>query len=180
MPVNAPYHRPVATRHFLSDSKVTPTRLSEMRASCRASWQSPSSSVQWFHWDRLFSGTSAEIGATVIARVVAGLAVGVSASIVGSWVGTGVDVSSKEAGVGVAVAVVVTGVPWGGGVGIMFVGDRAMELGSAVIATAVGIAAGVGVWPEQAARTMRTGRMPLVGVFSFGSCSPSDWESEPD
>ena len=108
--------------------------------------------------------SSKEAGVGVaVAVVVTGLAVGVSASIVGSWVGTGVDVSSKEAGVGVAVAVVVTGVPWGGGVGIMFVGDRAMELGSAVIATAVGIAAGVGVWPEQAARTMRTGRSAPSG-----------------
>ena len=50
---------------------MTSTRLSEMRASCRASWQSPSSSIQWFHWDRLYSGMSGGIGATVIARVVA-------------------------------------------------------------------------------------------------------------
>ena len=62
LPVNAPYHRPVSTRHSLSDSKVTSTRLSEIRASCRASWQSPSSSVQCFHWDRLYSAMSVGIG----------------------------------------------------------------------------------------------------------------------
>ena len=54
--------------------------------------------------------------------------------------------------------VLVPGVLRGGGVGMMFVGDGAMELGSAVAATGVGVAAGVVVWPEQAARTMRIGR----------------------
>ena len=120
-----------------------------MRASCLASWQSPSSSIQGFHWDRLYSGVSAGIGATMIARVVAGLAAGGSASVVRSWVGIGVDVSIEEAGDGVASAVVVSGVPWGGGVGMMFVGDGAMEPSSAVAATDVGVAAGAGVWPEQ-------------------------------
>ena len=103
--VNAPYHRPVSTRHFRSDSKVTSTRLSEMRASCRAFWQSPSSSVQCFHWDRLYSAMSVGIGATVIVRVVAGLAA------VGSWVGVDLAASVEEAGVGVAVAGVDSGVP---------------------------------------------------------------------
>ncbi len=163
VPVKAPYHRPIATRHFLSDSKVTSSRLSEMRASCRASWQSPSSSVQCFHWDRLYSAMSAGIGATVIARAVAGLVVGVSAAVARSWLGNGVDVSGKDAGVGVAVPPVVPGVPWGGSVGMMFVGEGAMELGSAVAATDVGVAAGVGVWPEQAARTMKIGRSTQSG-----------------
>ena len=44
-----------------------------------------------------------------------------------------------------------------------FVGDGVMELGSAVAATDVGGAAGVGVWPEQAARTMRIGRNAQSG-----------------
>ena len=163
MPAKAPYHRPVATRHFRADSKVTSTRLSEMRASCRASWQSPSSSVQWLHWDRLYSGMSAGIGATVIARVVAGLAAGGSASVVRSWVGIGVDVSIEEAGVGVAIAVVDPGVPWGGSVGMIFAGDGGMELDPAVAATDGGVAAGVGDWPEQAARTIRTGSSAQSG-----------------
>ena len=58
-----------------------------------------------------------------------------------------------------------TGVPWGGGVGMMFVGDEARESGSAVAATAVGVAAGVVVWPEQAARTMRSGRNARSGTL---------------
>ena len=102
MLAKAPYHRPVATRLFLSGSKVTSTRLSEMRASCLASWQSPSSLIQCFHWDRLYSGMSAGIGATVIAREV----VGVGLVVVSSWVDTVVDVSVEDAGVGVTVAVV--------------------------------------------------------------------------
>ena len=106
MPAKAPYHRPVATRHFLSDSKVTSTRLSEMRASCRASWQSPSSSIQCLYWDRLYLEMSAGIGATVIAKVAAGLAAGGSASVVRSRVGIGVGDSIEEAGVGVMIAVV--------------------------------------------------------------------------
>ena len=80
-----------------------------MRASCLASWQSPSSSIQCFHWDRLYSGMSAGIGATVIAREV----VGVGVAVVSSWVDTGVDVSVEDAGVGVTVAVVDPGVPLG-------------------------------------------------------------------
>ncbi len=77
-----------------------------MRASCLASWQSPSSSIQCFHWDRLYSGMSAGIGATVIAREVAGVGV----AVVSSWVDTGVDVSVEDAGVGVTAAVVDPGV----------------------------------------------------------------------
>ena len=105
--MKAPYHRPVATRHSLSDSKATSTKLSEMRTSCLASWQSPSSSVQCLHWDRLYFGMSAGTGATAIARDVAG----VDAAIVGSCVDAGVDVSVEGAGVGVAVAAVDSGVP---------------------------------------------------------------------
>ena len=146
--MNAPYHRPVSTRHFRSDSNVTSTRLSEMRASCRASWQSPSSSVQCFHWDRLYSEMSVGIGATVIARVVAGLAAGGGASVVGSWVGVDVAASVEDAGVGV---------------GMMFVGDGGMGLGSAVAATDVGGAAGIGAWPEQATKTMRIGTSVQIG-----------------
>ena len=53
------------------------------------------------------------MGATVIAREVAG----VDVASVGSWVRIEVVVSVEEAGVGVAIAVVDSGVPWGGGVG---------------------------------------------------------------
>ena len=121
-----------------------------MVASCRASWQSPSSSIQWFHWDRLYSGTSAGIGATVIARVVAGLAAGGSASVVRSWVGIGVDVSIEEAGVGVAITVVDPGVPWGGVVGMMFADDAGMELDPTVATTDGDVAA-----PESASGLSR-------------------------
>ena len=38
-----------------------------------------------------------------------------------------------------------------------FVVGGLIELGSAVAATDVGVAAGIGVWPEQAAKTMRIG-----------------------
>ena len=163
VPVKAPYHRPVATRHFPSDSKVTATRLSEMRASCRASWQSLSSSTQCFHWDRLYSGRSAGIGATVIVRVGAGLVIGVDAGVAGSRVGIDVAVSVEDAGVGVAVAVVDSGVPWGGVVGMMSAGNAGMELDSIVATTDGGVAAGVGAWPEQADRTMRNGRSAQSG-----------------
>ena len=163
MPVNAPYHRPVSTRHFLSDSKVTSIRLSEMRTSCRASWQSPSSSVQCFHWDRLYSAMSVGIGATVIARVVTGLAAEGGASVVGCWVGIDVAASVEDAGVGVAVAAVDSGVLRGSGVGMMFVGVGVMGLGSAVAATDVGVAAGIGTWPEQATKTMRIGTSAQIG-----------------
>ena len=46
---------------------------------------------------------------------------------------------------------------------MMFVGDGVMELGSAVAATDVGVAAGIGVWPEQATRTMRIGTSAQIG-----------------
>ena len=82
-----------------------------MRTSYRASWQSPSSSAQCFHWDRLYSAMSVGTGATVIARVVAGLAAEGGASAVGCWVGIDVAASVEDAGVGVAVAAVDSGVP---------------------------------------------------------------------
>ncbi len=88
-----------------------------------------SSSTQCFHWDRLYSEMSAGIGATVIARVVAGVVV----VVVGSWVGIEVAASVEDADAGVAIAVVDPGVPWGGVVGMMFVGDVVMELGSASV-----------------------------------------------
>ena len=51
-----------------------------------------------------------------------------------------------------AVAVVVTGVPWGGGVGVMFVGDRTMEVGSALSRQTLGVppesASGLSRLPE--------------------------------
>ena len=75
--MNAPYHRPEATRQFLSDSKVTSTRLSETRTSCLASWQSPSSSFQCFHSDRLYSGISAGTADMDMDRTVPGLVSGV-------------------------------------------------------------------------------------------------------
>ena len=40
---------------------------------------------------------------------------------------------------------------------MMYVGDGVMELGSAVAAWGVGVAAGIGSWSEQAAKTMRIG-----------------------
>ena len=73
------------------------------------------------------------------------------------------DVSIEVAGVGVAIAVVDPGVPWGGVVGMMSAGDAGMEPDSTVAATDGGVAAGVGVWPEQAARTMRNGRSAQSG-----------------
>ena len=106
---------------------------------------------------------SAGIWATVIDRVAAGVAMRVGALVVGSCVGTNVAASVEDAGVGVAVAAVDSGVPRGGGGGMMFVGDGVMGLGSAAAATDVGGAAGVGVWPEQAARTMRIGRNAQSG-----------------
>ena len=42
-----------------------------MRISCRASWQSPFSSVQYRQSERSYSGMSAGMGATVMVRVVA-------------------------------------------------------------------------------------------------------------
>ena len=63
---------------------------------------------------------------------------------------------------------------------MMFVGDGVMELGSAVATTDIGVAAGIGVWPEQATRTMRIGTSAQIGVLSFASCSPSDWALGPD
>ena len=79
-------------------------------------------------------------------------------TVVGSWVGIKLGVSAEGAGVGVAVAGVDSGVPWGVGVGVILAGDGAMELGSAIAETDVGVAAGVGGWPEQATRIIRTGR----------------------
>ena len=134
-----------------------------MRTSCRASWQSPSSSVQCFHWDRLYSATSVGTGATVIARVVTGLAAEGRASVTGCWFGVDVSASVEDADVGVAVAAVDSGVLRGGGVGMMFVGDGVMGLGSAVAATDVGVAAGIGAWPEQAIKTMRIGASAQIG-----------------
>ena len=101
--MKAPYHLPVATRHSLSVSKATSTRLSAIRTSCRASWQSSSSSLQCFHWDRLYSGMSVEIWETVTVRMVA-------ASVADSWVGAAVADSVEDAGVGVTVAAVNAGV----------------------------------------------------------------------
>ena len=154
MPVKAPYHRPVATRHFLSESNVTSTRLSESRTSCLASWQSPSSSIQCFHWDRLYSGMSAGMGATVIVRetVVVGVAV------VGLSVGVDVADPVGEAGVGVAVAGRDSGVFRGVGVDVVLVGDVVMDLDSLVVVADGGVAAGVAGLTVQAARTARNKR----------------------
>ena len=133
-----------------------------MSTSCRASWQSPFSSIQCFHWDRLYSAMSVGIGATEIARVATGLAAEGGASVVGCWVAIDVAASVEDAGVGVAVSAVDSGVPRGGGVGMMLVGDGVMELGSAVAATDVGVAAGIGAWPEQATKTMRISKSAQI------------------
>ena len=45
----------------------------------------------------------------------------------------------------------------------MIVGEGIMELGSAVVATGVGVAAGIGVWPEQATTTMRISTSAQIG-----------------
>ena len=47
--------------------------------------------------------------------------------------------------------------------GVIFAGDGYMELCSAIPATDVGVAAGVGVWPEQAASIMRIGKSAQNG-----------------
>ena len=67
-----------------------------MRTSCLASWQSPSSSVQCFHWDRLYSAMSVGIGATAITRVVAGRATVGGGSAVGSWFGIDVPLPPRR------------------------------------------------------------------------------------
>ena len=100
---------------------------------------------------------SVGIVATVIVRVVAGVAERVGALVVGPWVGIDVAASVEDAGVGVAVAAVGSGVFRDGGVGMMFVGDGVLELGSAVARTEVGVAAGIDVSTEQAVKTMRIG-----------------------
>ena len=108
--VKAPYHLPDATRHSLSVSKATGVQgLSSTRTSCRASWQSPSSSIQCRQSERSYAGMSAGIGTMVITKVIAGVdvaggrpvsAVGVGAGGAGG-VGGGPacvssDVSSKK------------------------------------------------------------------------------------
>ena len=129
-PVKAPYHRPVATRQFLPDSKVTSTRLSETMTSWRASWQSPSSSFQCFHSDRLYPGISAGTADTVMDRTFPGLVSGVAEGGACSRVGMGVDVPVEEAGDGVAVAVTDSGV--GRGVGVGSAGFGVVGTGSEV------------------------------------------------
>ena len=77
-----------------------------MRASCRASWQSPSWSSQCLQSFRSYFGMSAWMGATVINKVVVGA----------SLVGTGVDVAVGGTGVeiGAGVSLVAVGVGGGG------------------------------------------------------------------
>ena len=82
---------------------------------------------------------SIRIWATVIDRAVAGVAPRAGTLVVGSWVGVDVAASVKEAGVGVAVAGVDTGVPRGCCVGMTAVGDGVMELDSPVAETASGL-----------------------------------------
>ena len=79
-----------------------------MRTSWRASWQSPSWSSQCFHWERLYRGMSAGMGATVINKVV----VVVGAALVG----TGVDVAVAGTGVETTVGASTVAVGVGGGV----------------------------------------------------------------
>ena len=106
---------------------------------------------------------SVGIGETVIARMVTGLAAEGGASVVGCWVGIDVADSVEDASVGVAVAVVDSGVLRGGGGGMMFVGAGVIGLGSAVAATDVGVAAGIGAWSEQATKAMRIGTTAHFG-----------------
>ena len=63
---------------------------------------------------------------------------------------------------------------------MMFVGDGIGELGSAVAATGVGVAAGIGPWSEQAAKTMRIGTSAQIGSLVIRVLSPSHQESELD
>ena len=144
---------PEAVSVFIMDCPLTTNVYMDTfnlyhHAFCLASWQSPASSIQCFHWDRLYAGMSAGIGATVIAREAAGADVAVFSSCVDS----GIDASVEDAGVGVPVADVGPGVLWGIGVGVKFADDGGAELDSAAAAPDVGFADGVGIWPEQACK----------------------------
>ena len=153
---------------------MTSTRLSETRTSCRASWQSPSSSFQCLHSDRLYSGISAGTADMDMDRTVSGPVSGVAEGGACSRVGMGVDVSMEEAGDGVEVAGTDSGV--GRGVGVGSAGVRVVGTGSEVADTGVEVTSEAGLWPMQAAITMRNARraqseslvMRVVASFSPG------------
>ena len=166
---------PEAVSVFIRDCPLTTNVYMDTfnlyyHAFCLASWQSPASSIQCFHWDWLYAGMSAGIGATVIAREAAGVDVAVFSSCVDS----GIDASVEDAGVGVPVADVGPGVLWGIGVGVKFADDGGVELDSAAAAPDVGFADGVGIWPEQADRTTRIGSSAqsesLINRVLFSTC----------
>ena len=166
---------PEAVSVFIRDCPLTTNVYMDTfnlyhHASCLASWQSPASSIQCFHWDRLYAGMSSGIGATVIAREAAGVDVAVFSSCVDS----GIDASVEDAGVGVPVADAGPGVLWGIGVGVKFADDGGEELDSAAIAPDVGFADGVGIWPEQADRSTRIGSsaqsQSLINRVLFSTC----------
>ena len=104
-------------------------------------------------------------------RTVFGLVSGVAEGRAGSRVGMGVDVPVEEAGDGVAVAVTDTGV--GRGVGVGSVGVGVVGTGSEIAGTGVEVTSGAGLWPMQAASTMRnarkakSGSLVIRGVASF-------------
>ena len=86
----------------------------------------------------------------------------------------GVDVPVEEAGDGVAVAVMDSGV--GREVGVGSAGVRVVGTGSEVAGTGVEVTPEAGLWPMQAASTMRNARktkseslvMRVVASFSSG------------
>lgn len=98
-------------------------------------------------------------GATIIVRDAAG-----PGSMVGSsWVSVDVAADIGDTGVGVEVAGVDSGVPWGSGVEMVLDGDGVMALDSTVVKSGVGVASGVVAWPEQAANTVRTRTSAQIG-----------------
>ena len=119
------------------------SKLSAMRTSCRASWQSPSASVQCRHSDLLYSGMSAGTAATAITSVmpagVDGVIVDVAAGGSDAVVGVAVDVGGVIVAVGAVVGLVIAGVAAGVGVGVpgggMGVGSGPMSSPHSVPAT---------------------------------------------
>ena len=185
---------PASTRHCRSSSKVAGSRLSAMRTSCLASWQSPSSSVQCRHSLRSYSGIPAGTSATVMTRVALDVEVGVGAAVVGSGVGVGAAVAGSGAGVGggvvgMGVGLGATVVGAGAGVGVSIPGPgpgsiphsrpaakRAVSSPTSSAAIASVVAAAISLGPPKAAMThtipsRSPGPIPSWGAASAHSSS---------
>ena len=89
-------------------------------------------------------------------NAVVGLVSGVAEGEARSRVGMGVNAPVEEAGDGVAVAAVDSGV--GRTVGVASAGAGVVEAGSEVAGTGVGVASEAGAWLVQAASAMRNAR----------------------